>query len=85
MKFSPDKTWISVSVAVAGLASFIVGAFWVGLTYQKILSNQDSQAATLQRLEIKIDGMNSEFVTRDQFQSFIELLKAANPSLSVPR
>jgi hypothetical protein len=84
VKISPDKTWIPVGVAVAGLCSFVVGAFWVGLAYQKILSNQDVQGATLQRLERKLDGVGDEFLTRERFDQFIHLLKVANPSLIVP-
>ena len=84
MKLAPDKTWIPVGVAVAGLCSFVVGAFWVGLAYQKILSNQDVQGATLQRLERKLDGVGNEFITRERFEQFVQLLKAANPELTVP-
>lgn len=84
MKLHPDKTWIPVGVAVAGLCSFVVGAFWVGLAYQRILSNQDVQGATLQRLEQKMDGVSSEFLTRERFNDFVQLLKAANPTITVP-
>lgn len=84
VKLVPDKTWIPVGVAVAGLCAFVVGAFWVGLAYQQILSNQDTQGAALQRVERKLDGVNNEFVTREQFNTFIELLKATNPTLTVP-
>lgn len=84
VKLTPDKTWVPVGVLIVGLCSFVVGGFWVGITYQKILSSQDAQGATLQRLEFKIDGVSNEFVTRERFESFIELLKAGNPSLNVP-
>lgn len=84
VKISPDRTWIPVGVAVAGLCSFVVGAFWVGLAYQRILSNQDVQGQTLQRLERKLDGVHDDFVTSERFEQFVQLLKAANPTLSIP-
>ena len=84
VKLAPDKTWIPIGVAAAGLCAFVVGGFWVGLAYQKILSNQGIQGETMTRLERKIDGISGEFVTRERFELFIELLKASNPSLTVP-
>jgi hypothetical protein len=84
-KLSPDKTWIPVGVAVAGLCSFVVGAFWVGLAYQRILSNQDVQGETLTRLERKLDGLGSEFMSKKDFEIFVESLRAGNPDLNVPK
>lgn len=84
VKIAPDRTWIPVGVAIAGLCSFVVGSFWVGLAYQKILSNQDVQADTLQRLERKLDVVTTQFLTREKFDTFLELLKAANPTINIP-
>lgn len=73
-----------VGVAIAGLCSFVVGAFWFGLAYQRILSNQDLQAQTLERLERKLDSVVVQFVTRERFELFMELLKQNNPNITVP-
>ena len=84
MRLHPDRTWVPIGVAVAGIVSFVVAAFWVGLAYQQILSSQDVQKETLQRLERKIDGVTSEYVTRERFSIFLDALKASNPDLKIP-
>lgn len=84
VKLTPDKTWVPIGVAIAGLASFVVGAFWFGLAYQKILSNQETQGVTLQRVERKVDGISEDFVTRERFDVFVNLLRSSNPNLVVP-
>lgn len=84
MRLHPDRTWIPIGVACAGIVTFVVAAFWVGLAYQQILSSQDVQKETLQRLERKLDGVTADYVTRERFDVFVETLKASNPELKIP-
>lgn len=84
MKVHPDKTWIPIGVAFAGLVSFVVGAFWVGSAYQQILSNQAEEKAARLAFERKLDEIVNNHVTVRQHAAWIDVLRARNQSLSIP-
>lgn len=84
VKLSPDKTWIPIGVAVAGLIAFVATAFTAGSAYNQILTNQASQNESLKRLEIKLDQWPGEYVSVRGLKQWIEILKLKNPGHDVP-
>lgn len=84
MKLDPDKTWISLSVAIAGVVTIVGGAVWINSAFKDVTYALREQASATKRLEVTLDRIANEYVTRAQLAALLELLRARNPSMTIP-
>ena len=84
MKLTPDKTWIPIGVAIAGIASFVTCAVWISLSMQALEFKQQATNESVQRVEKTLDQLLADGVSTRLLQQWIEILKARNPTLQVP-
>jgi hypothetical protein len=84
VKLTPDKTWIPVGVAVAGLASLVAGAVWVTSSFQSLEFTNKQLDQSVRRVEQTLERLLADGVSTRQAQQWIEIFKARNPSLNVP-
>jgi hypothetical protein len=84
VKLTPDKTWIPVGVAIAGLVSLVTGAVWVTSSFQSLEFSNRELSNSIKRVESTLDRLLADGVSTRQMQQWIEILKARNPSILVP-
>lgn len=84
MKLSPDKTWIPIGVAVAGLASLVAGAVWVTSSFQSLEFTNKELSNEVRGVKSTLDRLLADGVSTRQAQQWIEIFKARNPTLNVP-
>lgn len=84
VKLSPDKTWIPIGVAVAGLASLVAGAVWVTSSFQSLEFTNKELSNEVRGVKSTLDRLLADGVSTRQAQQWIEIFKARNPTLNVP-
>lgn len=84
VKITPDKTWIPIGVAVAGLASLVAGAVWVTSSFQSLEFTNRELSNEVRGVKITLDRLLADGVSTRQAQQWIEIFKARNPTLNVP-
>lgn len=84
VKISPDKTWIPIGVAVAGIVSLVTGAVWVSSSFQELSYSNRDLASSVKRVETTLDRLLADGVSVRQAQQWIELFRLQNPTAKVP-
>lgn len=84
VKLSPDRVWISLGVAITSLISCASGAVWIALNMQGFKYSTDALNQSVNRIETRVDSILSDTIKRRDFENFLELLKARNPTLVIP-
>lgn len=84
VKIAPDKTWIPLGVAIGGIITIVIFALWVNNSFKDLSYQCRELTSSLGRVENAVKGISDQSVKRHELQLFIQVLKAKNPSLSVP-
>ena len=84
VKLYPEKTWIQLSVFIATLLACLSGAVWGAINFTEFKNSIDDLQSSVNRVENRVDMMFRDGMSRRDFQQWVEVLQAKNPTLQVP-
>lgn len=84
VKLDPGKTWVTVGAAVAAYASLAGAIIWATAVYTRQDSFNTAVLEKLTEMKRSIDLLTNDGISAREFQQWIELMRAKNPSLVIP-